>query len=89
MTDFRVTPSHELTTDRPGSAELDGIDRKILAALREDRRMTLASLSDRVGLSKTPCQLRVKRLVEKAVILGFSALVDFSKLVMDQIALPR
>jgi Lrp/AsnC family leucine-responsive transcriptional regulator len=66
--------------------ELDALDQKILAVLRAEGRISYSELSERVGLSKTPVQLRLKRLVAQGVILGFSARVDFSKLGMDHIA---
>jgi Lrp/AsnC family leucine-responsive transcriptional regulator len=37
-------------------------------------------------LSKTPCQVRLKNLIETGVILGFRAIVDHAKLGMDHIA---
>jgi Lrp/AsnC family leucine-responsive transcriptional regulator len=39
-----------------------------------------------VGLSKTPCQVRLKRLTEAGVIKGFRAIVDPAKLGMDHVA---
>jgi Lrp/AsnC family transcriptional regulator, leucine-responsive regulatory protein len=35
--------------------ELDDFDRKIIAALRADGRITVTALAEKVGLSKTPC----------------------------------
>ncbi len=49
--------------------QLDAIDRKILALLQEDGRMSLAALADKVGLSPSPCLRRV-RLMEKAGIIA-------------------
>ncbi|MGO8477739.1 AsnC family transcriptional regulator, partial [Rhizobium ruizarguesonis] len=37
---------------------MDQFDRKILAALAEDGRLSITDLATRVGLSKTPCQIR-------------------------------
>jgi Lrp/AsnC family leucine-responsive transcriptional regulator len=48
---------------------LDAIDRKILALLQQDGRMSLATLADKVGLSPSPCLRRV-RLMEKAGIIA-------------------
>jgi len=42
--------------------ELDTFDRKILRELQTDGRITMTELARRVGLSKTPCQARVRRL---------------------------
>ena len=66
--------------------ELDSYDRKILAALRRDGRMTVTALASKVGLSKTPCQMRLKRLIDDGVILGFRAILDPAKLGLDHIA---
>lgn len=68
------------------SVELDGFNRKIVAALFEDGRMTVTELARRVGLSKTPCQIRLRRLMESGVIRGFRPVVDHAKLGMDHVA---
>jgi Lrp/AsnC family leucine-responsive transcriptional regulator len=70
----------------PISGDLDDFDQKIIEALAEDGRMTITALSHRVGLSKTPCQVRLKRLIDARYILGFRAVVDAAKLGMDHIA---
>ena len=41
---------------------LDAIDRKILNALQRDGRLSIVELANRVGLTKTPCAQRVRRL---------------------------
>ncbi|WP_069301366.1 Lrp/AsnC family transcriptional regulator [Neptunicoccus sediminis] len=66
--------------------QIDGFDRKILAALHRDGRMAITELAALVGLSKTPCQLRVKRLRETGYIRGFRAVLDLDKLGLDHIA---
>lgn len=68
------------------SVEMDEFDRRIVEALVEDGRMTITALAERVGLSKTPCQVRLKRLTDAGVILGFRAIVDQAKLGLDHIA---
>ena len=68
------------------TVDLDEFDRKIIAALVEDGRMTVTDLAALVGLSKTPCQVRLKRLIETGVIHGFRAIVDPAKLGMDHVA---
>ena len=45
--------------------ELDDIDKRIVAALQAEGRLSIVDLADRVGLSATPCQRRVKRLEEE------------------------
>lgn len=71
---------------RLSTVDLDDFDRKILAVLRKDGRITFTDLAQQVGLSKTPCQQRVKRLVENGVIVGFRAIVDPAKLGLDHVA---
>ncbi len=72
--------------DMPFAVDLDDFDRKILAILRRDGRITFTDLAQQVGLSKTPCQQRVRRLVEKGVITGFAAIVDPAKVGLDHVA---
>lgn len=55
---------------------LDRIDRNILALLQQDGRLPNSDLSQRVGLSPSPCLRRVKALEETGVIRNYVALVD-------------
>lgn len=59
---------------------LDKIDMTILRELQKNARITVTELASRVGLSKTPCQIRMKRLEEQGFILGYIALIDQKKL---------
>ncbi len=59
----------------PGS-RLDEIDRKILAELQADGRMTNVELAKRVGISAPPCLRRVRTLEEQGFINGYYAQVD-------------
>jgi DNA-binding Lrp family transcriptional regulator len=59
----------------PGSG-LDPIDRKILAELQADGRMTNVELAKRVGISAPPCLRRVRTLEEQGYIKGYHAVVD-------------
>ncbi len=68
------------------TVDMDDFDRKILAILRQDGRITFTDLAQHVGLSKTPCQQRVRRLVDKGVITGFAAIVDPAKVGLDHVA---
>jgi len=56
--------------------ELDLFDRRILAALQEDGRMTSVALAERVHLSASQCARRVQRLEEAGVIRGYRAVLD-------------
>ncbi|MWD29151.1 winged helix-turn-helix transcriptional regulator [Aquicoccus sp. SCR17] len=55
---------------------LDPIDRKILAELQADGRMTNVELARRVGISAPPCLRRVRTLEEQGYIRGYHAEVD-------------
>ncbi len=59
--------------------KLDDIDRRILAALQADGRMTAQELADRVGLSPSPCARRVRLLEEAGVVKGYVAVIDQAK----------
>ncbi len=60
--------------------KLDAFDRKILAILQEDASVSIAELSERVGLSPSPCWRRVQRLEERGVIRKRVALLDPERL---------
>jgi len=55
---------------------LDPIDRKILAELQADGRMTNVELAKRVGISAPPCLRRVRTLEESGYIRGYHADVN-------------
>ena len=55
---------------------LDAVDRRIVAALERDARLSFGELAEEVGLSKTPCWKRVKALEEAGVIRGYSTRID-------------
>lgn len=59
---------------------LDPIDRKILAELQADGRMTNVELAKRVGISAPPCLRRVRTLEENGFIRGYHADVDAREL---------
>ncbi|MES2743283.1 MAG: Lrp/AsnC family transcriptional regulator [Pseudomonadota bacterium] len=58
---------------------LDKFDCAILSALQTDGTLSIAALSERVGLSSTPCWKRVKRLEEEGYILSRVAIVNRQK----------
>jgi DNA-binding Lrp family transcriptional regulator len=55
---------------------MDVVDRKILAELQEDGRLTVTELAARVGLSISPCHRRLRELERSGAIRGYRALVD-------------
>jgi Lrp/AsnC family transcriptional regulator, leucine-responsive regulatory protein len=75
-----------MTRNAPSAGEIDLFDRKIIDALREDGRMSVTELAQRVGLSKTPCQVRLRRLIDTGYIRGFRAVIDPAKLGLDHVA---
>jgi DNA-binding Lrp family transcriptional regulator len=54
---------------------MDAVNRKILALLQEDGRLTVTELADRVGLSISPCHRRVRELERIGAIRGYRAVV--------------
>ena len=60
--------------------ELDAIDLRILKELQQDGRMTNVDLADAVGLSPSPCLIRVKRLEQAGYIAGYGAHLRLEKL---------
>ena len=60
--------------------KLDPIDRKILAELQADGRMTNVELAKRVGISAPPCLRRVRTLEKSGFIRGYHADVDAREL---------
>lgn len=56
--------------------KLDAIDRRILAALQDDARLTNVELAEKVGLSPSPCLRRVRILEKAGIIQGYHAALD-------------
>lgn len=68
------------------TGDLDVFDRKIIDVVSKHGRISVTDLAHQVGLSKTPCQVRLKRLMQSGVIVGFRAVLDTAKLGMDHVA---
>lgn len=68
------------------NGRLDSIDKRILAVLAQDGRIAYTDLAQLVGLSKSPCQARVKRLQAQGFIKGFRAVLDPEMLNVNHIA---
>jgi Lrp/AsnC family transcriptional regulator len=58
---------------------LDKFDCAILAALQADATLSISGLSEKVGLSSTPCWKRVKRLEEEGYIESRVSIVNRNK----------
>jgi Lrp/AsnC family leucine-responsive transcriptional regulator len=56
--------------------KLDAFDRKILAALQRDGRLSNVQLAEEIGLSPSPCLRRVRMLEDAGVIRGYQAILD-------------
>jgi DNA-binding Lrp family transcriptional regulator len=56
--------------------DMDAIDRKIIAELQAEGRLTVTELAQRVGLSVAPCHRRLRELERAGAIRGYRAVVD-------------
>ncbi|GAB3076638.1 winged helix-turn-helix transcriptional regulator [Nocardioides zeae] len=59
---------------------MDDVDRKILAELQQDGRLTITELAERVQLSVSPCHRRLRALERSGVIAGYRAHLDAAAL---------
>jgi DNA-binding Lrp family transcriptional regulator len=75
MTDSDAT---ETKNHRPPAvvAELDEVDRTLIKILRENARTPNSRLAELVGIAPSTCVARVRSLVARGVISGFTATVD-------------
>jgi len=64
----------------------DRFDLAIITELQRNARITVTELASRVGLSKTPCQIRMRRLEHDGYILGYTAQINQGKLGNKHIA---
>jgi DNA-binding Lrp family transcriptional regulator len=55
---------------------VDAIDRKIIAELEAEGRLTVTELAQRVNLSVAPCHRRLRELDRNGAIRGYRAVVD-------------
>tara|TARA_R110000868_G_scaffold37456_1_gene132485 strand:- start:665 stop:1192 length:528 start_codon:yes stop_codon:yes gene_type:complete len=69
-----------ITKINMSKVKLDKFDREILRVLQKDATISMADLSQKVGLSHTPCWRRVKRLEAEKIILQKVTLLDNKKL---------
>ena len=52
------------------AVRLDPIDIRILDAIQRDGRITKLALAEKVGLSPTPCWLRLRKLEKAGIVRG-------------------
>ena len=65
--------------------DLDSYDRQILRAMQENGRLSISDLSDEVGLSKTPCLTRLRRLEAQGYIQRYKGVLDATKIRQDYV----
>ena len=65
------------------AAQIDDLDRKILAELQTDAEQSLDEIARKVGSSKTPVWNRIRRMREQGVILKQTALLDAESLGLE------
>lgn len=65
------------------AAQLDAVDRKILAALQEDASQSLDGIAERVGASRTPVWHRIRKLRAAGIIRQHTVLLDPGKLGLE------
>ncbi len=58
------------------ASTIDATDRRLLALLQANGRLTNAELAEATGLSVSACHRRVKQLEARGVIAGYTAIVD-------------
>ena len=59
---------------------MDNFDKHILSLLQQNSSLSLAEISEKVGLSQTPCWRRIQQLEKSGVIRKRVALLDSDKL---------
>ena len=73
-------------SNNSGEGQLDQFELKMLDVLARDGRIPVTELARLVGLSKSPCQVRLKKLIKQGYILGFRALLNPQKLNNEHVA---
>ena len=66
---------------------MDDVDMGILRTLRDDGRITLTELADRVHVSRTNVHGRISKLHDRGVIGGYTARIDSTKVGLPVAAL--
>ena len=67
------------------SSFIDHLDCALLNELQADGRVSVVELAERINLSKTPCQKRLRRLERDGVIRGYRADIDPSKIDLNHL----
>ena len=69
--------------NRVDKMKLDEFDYKIIRLLIQDARQTHLEISDKIGLSPSPCARRIRKLEDAGLITGYTAKIDESLLGFD------
>jgi Lrp/AsnC family leucine-responsive transcriptional regulator len=69
--------------NRVDKMKLDEFDYKIIRLLIQDARQTHLEISDKIGLSPSPCARRIRKLEDAGLITGYTAKIDESMLGFD------
>ena len=65
------------------AVQLDGVDRKILAAMQEDASRSLDDIAEKAGASRTPVWHRIRKLRAAGIIRQNTVLLDPDKLGLE------
>ena len=60
--------------------KLDAVDLRILDAIQRDGRITKLALAEKVGLSPTPCWMRLQKLEKGGVVSGYHAHLNLRRI---------
>ena len=66
--------------------KLDSFDEAIVKVLRSEGRISVTDLADKIGLSRTPTQIRLKNLEDRRLIKGYRAIVDPQQIGLAHVA---
>lgn len=80
-------PRPDGSTGQKAAAGPDGTNLKILEVLRDNGRISMAALAERVQISRASAYTRVESMIEDGIIQGFTAEVDVKKVGLDICAL--
>lgn len=69
-------PRHTWRTGRSSARALDDVDRRIVAELSRDGRLSIRALAEQVHISRANAYARVEKLLADGVITGFAASID-------------
>lgn len=65
--------------------ELDEFEKKIISIMSTNGRIPVTELAKHIGLSKSPCQARLKRLESEGFILGYRTILSAAKLQKEHV----